>query len=82
MDGNNIRPRIIDLHDDELGKISYLYANVALMLSKWHQHDFKFLGLYQCLYHSAKKYNSIIIEWFLEKDYNNFISVFKQCTDI
>ena len=44
MDGNNIRPRIIDLHDDELGKISYLYANVALMLSKWHQHDFKFWG--------------------------------------
>ena len=73
MDGNNIRPPIIDLHDDELGKISCLYANVALMLSKWHQHGFKFLGLYQSLYYEATRRNLSRI------DYYNFISVFKQC---
>ena len=69
MDGNNIRPPIIDLHDDELGKISCLYANVSLMLSKWHQHGFKFLGLYQSL--TRRNLSRI--------DYYNFISVFKQC---
>ena len=50
-------------------KISCLYANFALMLSKWHQHDIRFLGLYQSLYHSAKNITS-------RKNYYDFISVF------